>query len=494
MQVKKLASLCALACAAMAGQAHAAMTAAETAIVNDAVANGRVVFISGASATQKGFTDIIGSMFTGTPIRFANTTASSKDFEAVAGVLAANSGVWSGKNVIMIDRVKGGSVFGVDPVARATAIESLKVTSACGATGSGTAATPYVCAVTPAAEYMVPDAGVSDVAPALFQSPINTEGETAAPALNEAELADLAATPIYGLAFGVPVTKNVPLVNLNKAAISAIMTGNIGTWNQVDAALAADDILVCRRVPGSGTQAVDNLYFGNYPCGTANVPADRDSAGGTWDRNQSWTYTDTTVTPNVTHTGVGQYTVAAGTGSIVVVENSTSGDVRNCMDKAVTGGKFVGKDRDGNKVLVDMGTGGHKAVGVLSMDSLSASKTTGNWQFRSLDGAGTITWDNTANAPVTSGTGKFPTLASYVDGTWDLQGWISFNVPSRTIGAKKAVLDKFLLQAQNPTILASISDLKNVAAAIPGGSYSGAQVLRAQYLGNNQCNPINRNF
>jgi hypothetical protein len=127
------------------------------------------------------------------------------------------------------------------------------------------------------------------------------------------------------------------------------------------------------------------------------------------------------------------------------------------------------------------------------MDSLSKSKAAGNWQFRSLDGAGTYVGDNMA-APVATGTGKFPTLASYTDGTWDMQGWISFNIPNRTVGEKRAVVDNFLLQAQNPAILASITDLKNVAAAIPGGSYSGAQVLRSQYLNNNQCAPLNRNF
>ncbi|MDP3538838.1 MAG: substrate-binding domain-containing protein [Azonexus sp.] len=476
MQVKKIVSLCAVAFTAMAGQAHAAMTPAHEAIVDNAVSNGRVLFISGASATQKGFTGIIATMFTGTPVRLANTTASSKDFEAVAGVLAAGNGAWSGQNVIIIDRVKGGSVWGVNPVARAEAIESLNVTKAtCGSAGAGTVASPYVCSTTPLAGYMVPDAGVSDVAPVLFQSPVNTEGEVAADSLTDAELASMSATPIYSLAFGVPVTNNVPLVNLNKAAVSAIMAGNVGTWNQVDASLPADDIVVCRRVPGSGTQAVDNLYFGNFPCGVSNVPADRD-ASGAWDSVAR------------------KFTVTGGTGGLVVVENSTSGDVRSCLDKAVTGGTFAGKDRDGNAVTVDFGAGGHKAVGVMSMDSLKDSKAAGNWQFRSLDGAGTITWDNTAIAPVTTGTGKFPTLANLIDGTWDLQGWISFQIPDRTTGAKKALAEAFLLQAQNPAILASITDLKNVSAAIPGGAYSGAQVLRAQYANNNQCAPLNRNF
>jgi len=480
MQVKKIVSLCAIACAAMAGQAHAAMTSAHQAIVNDAVANGRVIFISGASAVQKGFTGILGAMFTGTPVRFANTAASSKDYEAAAGVLAAGAGAWSGKNVVFVYRVKGGSAQGVDPVARNTPIEALKVTTAsCGVdnnSGTGTVADPYICSVTPAAEFIAPDAGVSDVAPALFQSPINTEGETAVPALTAGELSLLTSTPIYGLAFGVPVTKNVGLVSLNKATLSAVMNGNLGTWKQVDASLPADDIVVCRRVPGSGTQAVDNLYFGNYPCsGDVNIPADRDSSGA-WD------------------SAARKYTVTGGSGAIVVVENSTSGDVRSCLDKAVTGGTYNTKDRDGFNVTVDFGAGGHKAVGVLSMDSLSSSKSTGNWQFRSLDGAGTYTWDNTANAPVASGTGKFPTLANLIDGTWDLQGWVSFNLPQRTTGDKKAVLDQFLVKAQDPNVLASLTDLKNVAAAIPGGAYSGAQVLRAQYLGNNQCAPLNRNF
>lgn len=481
MQVKKIVSLCAIACAAMSGQAHAAMSAAHQTIVNDAVANGRVIFISGASATQKGFTGIIAKMFTGTPVRLANTTASSKDFEAVAGVLGADSGAWSGKNVIVIDRVKGGSVFGVDPVARAQAIESLKVTSAtCGSAGAGTAASPYVCSATALADYMVPDAGISDVAPALFVGPVNTEGEVPAPTLTEAELAELTATPIYSLAFGVPVTSNVPsTVTLNKALVSAIMAGNIGTWDQVDASMAADDMVVCRRVPGSGTQAVDNLYFGNFPCSgdAANTPADRDS---------SFVPAYNPATKTYTHT--------ANTGGLVVIENSTSGDVRNCMTTAVNGGTYATKDRSGAAVTVNFGAGGHKAVGVLSMDSLSASTTAAKWQFRSLDGAGKYTWDNTAVEPVATGTGKFPTLDNLMSGTWDLQGWISFNIPSRTTGDKLDAINKFLVSAQDPAILASITDLKKVAAAIPGGEYSGAQVMRAQYLGNNQCAPLNRNF
>lgn len=469
----------ALALAAFAaGTAHAALTPAEQAILNDANANGRVFFVSGASAVDAGFNSIIGSLFSGTPVRFANGTG----FRAVAGTLAAGTGPWSGQNVIVINRTKGGSVFGVNPVARNEKIESLVVTAAaCGATGAGTVASPYSCDTTgtadPATTGQSPDAGVSDVAPFIFQAPINTEGEPAAASLSAAELATMQARPIYGLAFGVPVTNTVPAsVKFTRSTVAAIMTGNVANWAEVDAAVDGD-IVICRRVPGSGTQAVMNLWAGNFPCGTSNSPADRD-ASSAWDPVLK------------------KYTVTPEMGELIVIENSSSGDVRTCLNRAVTGGTYTTTDRNGQPVTVDFGSGGHKAIGVLSLDSLSSSTSTGSWQFRPLDGAGTYTWDNTSLDPVTTGTGKFPTKAVYENGDWDLHGVISFNVPNRTNAnaAKKAVADKFLSLAQNPAILAGSTSLKNVAMAIPGGIYSGDQVLDAAHLNGDQCLPFNRNF
>lgn len=466
----------ALAVAALAvGTAHADLpngSAAET-VVNNANANGRVVYISGASAVKKGFSGIINSLFSGTTYWFAEGAKS--DYLAVAGKLAAAAGTWNaGDDVIVIYRTGGGSVYGVNPVARAEAITSLNVSDAsCGSAGTGASTDPYICAQ----DTRVPDAGVSDVAPAMFKAPVNTEGEIPADSLNEAELADLTATPIYGLSFGVPVTSTVPAgVKFTRSVVSAIMTGNVGTWDQVDSSLSGD-ILICRRTPGSGTQAVMNMWAGNFPCSDlANAPADRDSTGMTWDP----------VARTFTHT--------ASYGGLVVVENFASGDVATCLDKAVTGGTYTTKDRDGKNVTVDFGAGGHKAIGVLSMDSLGKSKTSGNWQFRSLDGAGKIVQDTAGAAPTTTGDGKFPTLAAYENGDWDLQGWVSFNVPSRTTGNKLALATAFLNKAQDPAILADIGDLKYVAAGIPGNGYTGAQVLDAAYLNGNQCAPYSRNY
>ena len=51
------------------------------------------------------------------------------------------------------------------------------------------------------------------------------------------------------------------------------------------------------------------------------------------------------------------------------------------------------------------------------------------------------------------------------------------------------------IRDRSPAILASITDLKNVAGALPGTPDPTAtgNVLRASYFNNNQCGPISRN-
>ncbi len=472
------------ACLAATGlSANAAMSAAAAALVSQATASGQIVFISGASAVQKGFQQLVSNMVTGdTYFNNDGTTAlNSSGYVAVAGNLTNATGTWAaGSAVIVIYRNSGGSVYGVNSVARAQAIQSLLVDSTCGSVGDGSAATPYKCTST-ASTTRVPDAGMSDVAPIFFTNPVNTEGETADTALTGAERGLLTSKPMYAQAFGIPVTKNVPATaQFNRATVAAIMSGNIGDWSSVVGA-GAGDIVICRRTPGSGSQAVVNMWAGNYPCSNtaSQLPLARDDSGA-WD--------------SVART----FTVAngAGAGSPIVIENDSSGNVRTCMDKAVTGGTYTAKDRSGNNVTVDFGTGGYKAIGVLSLDSLGSSLTTGNWQFRSLDGAGMITGDglSTTVGPVTSGTGTFPTVAALNTGDWSMQGWTSFNIPARTTGAKLAFVNAFLAQAQSPTVLAAVKETKWTASAIPTGSNASAQTLNVSYVNGNQCAPLNRNY
>ncbi|MRD72982.1 hypothetical protein GH865_06915 [Rhodocyclus tenuis] len=497
MKMNKLAALCAIACAGLAGNASAAgLSTAQKAVLDDANSNGRVIYVAGASAVQKGFGGIVAKLFVpGTVTWYGSAQdTTGSDYFAVAGQLAADAGSWAGQNAIFIERVVGGSVYGVNSVARAESIDTLQVTSSdCGTAGTGVdAKTAFTCTV--GAKNAIPDAGISDVAPVFFQSPTNTEGETAAAALDPVtELPLLTSTAIYGLAFGPAVTTTVPTtVKFTKANIAAILSGGVGTWDQVAAGLSGD-IVVCRRTPGSGTQAVFNAYFGNYPCtGNYNVPADRYASS-------AWSDSDRT------------FTVSPGTGGLVVVENASSGDVKNCLNAAVNGpgaydatkgayaNDYVTRDRNGKPVKVHFTAAGNKAIGVLSMDSLNGSTTTSKWTFRNLDGAGQITWTgNAADLPVVTGSGKNATVSAdgtsgnYIDGTWDLQAWESFNIPARTTGPKLEVLNKFLTLAQDPAVHAAVPALKYVTAGIPGNGYTGARVLQAAYLNGDQCAPYNK--
>ncbi|RFO95779.1 hypothetical protein DIC66_16455 [Rhodoferax lacus] len=471
------------ACLAATGlSANAAMTPAAAALVSQATASGQIVFISGASAVQKGFQQLVSNMVTN-DVYFNNdgvTNINGSGYVAVAGNLSAATGTWAaGSAVIVIYRNSGGSVYGVNPVARNQAIQSLLVDSTCGSVGSGTAAAPYKC-TSSAATTRVPDAGMSDVAPVFFTNPVNTEGEVADTALTAAERALLTAKPMYAQAFGIPVTKNVEsTATLNRATVAAIMSGQIADWASVAGTTTGGDIVICRRTPGSGSQAVMNLWAGNYPCNDSaqQFPLNRDDSG-------AWNPTTRT------------FTAANGAGATIVIENDSSGAVRSCLDKAVTGGTYVAKDRSGANVTVDFGAGGYKAIGVLSLDSLGSSLTTGNWQFRSLNGAGQITGDglSTTVGPVTTGSGTFPTVAALNTGDWDMQGWTSFNIPTRTTGAKLAFVNSFLAAAQNPTTLAAVKETKWTASAIPDGNNAGTQTLNVSYVGGNQCAPLNRNY
>jgi hypothetical protein len=511
-----------LACAGLAAPAYAQTTPPGVAnnatardIVDQANSAGRVLYVSGASAVFAGFGQIAATLFQGTPFRFAPTGApASTDYVAFAGRLAQDTGTWrAGDAAIIINRARGGSVWGVNPVARNEAIESLNVTTAACPAGLGTTTAPFECSL----NTRVPDAGISDLAPALFVGAINNPGEIPAAPLSPSELLLLEALPIYTLGFGVPVTNNVPDLRLNRAVLAGIMSGEIGTWGQVATGLptdiAAADMLVCRRTPGSGTQAIANLYFGNHPCTvTTNPPANRADT-------PAWNLANRT------------FTVEGNTGGVNVVELSTSGQVRSCLNEAVIASNrpfvasptpatlntvtgavtpgigythFTTADRSGRTTLVQFRNGRtHAAVGLLSLDSVNDSVAgirrdaqnviTGGWSFRSLDGAGRMFWTNATTPPTTTGSGRHATIDNLVDGTWDKVGVISFNVPTRTTGNVRALADSFVAAARDPEVLRSQESLRFAAVAVRGTPDPNAtgQVQRVEFRLNDQCGPLN---
>ena len=244
----------------------------------------------------------------------------------------------------------------------------------------------------------VSDFGVSDVEPAMFKEPYNTEnGE---PQLTTSEVGRMQSVAVNQLMMGIVATNAVPATTtISRANYAAILQGRLTDWAKVDASLTGDNnAVVCRRVNGSGTQTSYNWFFNNFPCsqneGGDVPPADvftSNIIGGTGTASDPFL-----VDPR---------------GAYTVVENSTSGDVRNCLSRAnsldnhTVNGSFDQEFKvlfKCNRPTASLtpaevaecgGAGGtgnpFKAIGVLSLDSYaSANPSGGGWSFRYLDGAG----------------------------------------------------------------------------------------------------------
>lgn len=465
MKFKKLA----LAVAAMS--VGFAAQAAGTVNIGGVAHN--VVYLAGASAPDNFLADIAEGMMTGI------TYYTASNYRAFAGTTngLADAGLPDGTKVLFIKRSAGGSVFGVNPVARAQRIKTINVNSCTG--GAGTKASPFTCAIVGVdpgeaghAETtnagLVADFGVSDVEPAMFQGPYNTENDTEA--LSAAETARLAATPINQIMMGIVATNNVPASTyLSRAAYGAMLSNQIQTWDLVDPSLDGD-VVVCRRVEGSGTQTSYNWYFNNFPCSPtgATEPARMTDSYG-WKESGSGTSGD----PYIINPRAG-YTV---------VENSSSGDVRNCLKAANAGTdhSFSAWDPDEQKTnffKVTFGPQGEepaaprKAIGVLSLDSYTSATSTNGWSFRPIDGAGTYSYDSVAKTLNLSAgaTGVAPTKSNLIEGKYDFV--VELSMQSRSVavvneqgdnvapiaGVQAAFGAEFIKRAGSPTFTGNFNN------------------------------------
>lgn len=493
MQIKKLSAACAVALAGMSAQAFA-LTAFDTPELT--------VYLSGASAPDNFLEQIATGMFTGTKGTdwFAYVdNGDGKQQRAFFGTMkttAVDSTIpagLSGKKVLFIKRSTGGSVFGVNPVARGEALAVLKVAAAdCVAT---TGAYNYKCPVvgvdpgvgTPTGAEMVPDFGVSDVSPAMFKEPFNVE--FGAGQLSPGEVADLTIKGVNTIAMGLAVTNAIPSTTyLSKAVYGALLSGNITDWTLVDPSLApaaGTQVLVCRRVPGSGTQTSYNWFFNNFPCTTQSIAGTgstvptrmADSASGIVSGS------GTTADPYVIDPSAG-YTV---------LENSSSGNVADCMTKAAAGGVHTFKDEEGKSYSVDFGTGGYGAVAVLSVDSLGKSSNAANgWSYRALDGAG-MYYDSdagTAVVPASTGTGVHPSKANLLEGNYEFASEVTMQYRNSLTGLKKTFADFFITRAGSPTF-----NTNPWVAALPPAydPTTTANVAKGTRFGN-MCSPLQKLF
>lgn len=301
MKLKTIAAVCAMA---FAGQAFALSPTVTTA------ASTTPLFISGSSALQVTIGQIATSLFApGSIDVYFDPTGNGANYRAYSGTFKSGiTGISSGSNGVIYEMAKGGSLMGIVPVATAnfanTGLPNTQILdmTTCGTAATGTdsvtGAPQWTCT---GAKNAVPDAGVSDVEPALF-SGINVPAGSvsATPAI----VAALNAKPTLAQPMAIILTPNAGITSLSKAQVTALMNGTSSDWSYVDASLAAGPVVVCRRVAGSGTQASINDFFFGFPCSTgATSPS----------------------------------TASAVAGGYTVIENSGSGQLAACMTAVVDG-------------------------------------------------------------------------------------------------------------------------------------------------------------
>ena len=437
------------------------------------------LFLSGSSDVQNNLKGQLSNLFiAGYKTASDSTTKNGAHFFAVTGTLKSAaplpSVLWA-KTARITYRTRGGSVWGVAPIAREEQIQWMKMdptTCSIIVPPGATATADYYCSPTGfdgGPNGRKADLGVSDVEPKMFKAPFNVElGKTQ---LNSAESNGLKSALVYQQVFGVPMTDVIPPSLVLTEAIVESMLDNSGLmhdWKDVPGApLSAinpgsppnkDPVVVCRHVEGG--QAIANHFFLHFPCGSPVPPA--------------------RMVPGLGAGTADDPVIIDPTLGYTVVENPSSGDVRSCLRAAQNGTNWTfvgdtglwyqvtfsgtGRDTLNNIIHINDDTtvvAPYGAVGVLSYDS--AGKESG-WHFHDLNGFLTLHAANIAfsGRPATS-TAKYA-LAAMMESPWEYFSEVTMQYRNGTNG-KNALSDT--PPAVNPaTGNYSVGPLKTLADSL----------------------------
>ncbi len=470
-----------------------------------------VVYMSGATAPDEFLESIVTGMMNTGFYKYKDNGPGT-EYRAFLGEVKNDASIPSSirnQKVLFIKRSKGGSVWGVDPVARAQGIATMEVSAtACSATAGSDGY--YTCSAVgndpaiaaPNGKERVPDFGVSDVAPFMFKEPYNVEfGQTQ---LSTDEANGLTVRGVNTLMMGIVTTAAVPDgFTLSKADYAAMLTGNLGDWTMVgDGSVApagGTQVVVCRRWPGSGTQTSYNWYFNNFPCtGTSSTsgvsgyisPATMDASWG--------------VGAGGSGTDADPYIIDV-TAGYTVIENSGSGDVRKCLNAAQNAVDYKFKAPDGSwyKANFSAAGGALAAIGVLSLDSqekTGAATSAGaptdkgaesSWYFRELEGSGRMLHgaNTTVDETCTASTGVCPNRDNLRDGRYDFAAELTMQYLSTLAGQKKTFADEFIDRAGDPAFQKAWT-LAVPPAYTPDGVNAVAKATRF----GNMCAPLQKLF
>lgn len=497
------------------------------------------VYLSGASAPQNLLGALANSLFRtdNDPVQGqfqinvyfddANTPANTADdgawYRAYYGVMKSTAEIpqaLRGRRVLLVNRARGGSVWGVNPVARAQPIQTMPVTAAncTGAPVNGL----FRCGIAgvdpglgaPTGAEVVPDFGVSDVAPNLFKGPLNVEfGQQQ---LDVAETGRLTVRASNSLMMGLVATTNVPdSTFFSRSIYGAALSGQVQEWPQVNPAIVAGNtqMVVCRRVQGSGTQASFNWFFNNFPCqfggiaGSGSTSPARMTDSATFQNFGEFPL----LNPAAPNSASNPRLINPADG-FTVVENPSSGNVRVCLARAQAGGDMNFTGDDGVAYRVQFGAGGYRAIGTLSLDSLNttspasgfdSSEQSGNWSFRNMDGAGSFrtTTFNSQNPVFTvTGTGAAPTKANHIAGAYDFASELTFQFRNVQVNGtpalsadplKQAFVDLFIERASDPAILSGLSGGPRAATvALPDFGWADTTNVARASRQAQMCSPL----
>lgn len=515
MKLRILPIACTAALAALAGQA-----AAQTPLpfsTPDAT-----VTLSGATAPDNFILAIATQLYEPGFHRYQDNNGTVADFtddgrlfNAVYGRIKSTADIPAalrGRNILFIKRSKGGSVWGVNPVARAQRIARLDINAATCVLNAGiyrcneVGIDPGLPGYLNAANAGLPsDFGVSDVEPAMFKAPYNVEfGQDQ---LSGAETARLSVFPVNTLMMGIVATNSVPATTyLSISDYGSMLSGAIQDWSQIDASLTTGNTqaIVCRRVPGSGTQTSYNWFFQEFPCSNA--------VGGAGAPARMATDSASVILGTITGSGTAADPfILNPADGYTVIENSTSGLVRDCLRRAEQGGVHEITAEDGKRWRINFGAGGYRAIGTLSLDSFAAANPNNNgWSFRALDGAGVFN-ANTQTLFAGPGSGKLPSVQNLRQGRYEFASELTMqyrkvNVvnqhgdsvaaltdPSNAL--KRAFADEFIKRAGDPAFqsVATAALPPNYTPVIDGSGTVTNAVARATRSGNT-CSPLVKFF
>lgn len=298
----------------------------------------------------------------------ADTSAGSSYNTYSCSLISGNDfSLPAGTKVAFHKRDKLGSIYGTYPVAQNLKIEFMTISDTSCTADALVAGTTPTSKCTDVNFNHAPDGGVSDEEPAVFLAPVNMPAtiltDAGAVAPTAFTNADFDSTPKtlfqtgFGLFVSAPLytalqtaqsttgTPNFPSVVASSMLRLGFVSSTLG-WKALNVANPTNQVNICRRDIGSGTQAASNIFFLQNPLnGTVTVSPLLNS-------NSSSGLTTNSLA-NIANTA----------GKLFVFEAASTGQVKDCLNAANTASAY--------------------AIGVMSLENGSAA----GYKLVNIDGA-----------------------------------------------------------------------------------------------------------